>query len=100
MSFPFVAAILAPILHGLAAGVAHFLLLLPVLGFENKLNGIEYILGFAIGTVIAMTSYAIVLGKLSSYFKKEHDETFFKGIRFAGGLFAILIGFYWLYLTF
>jgi len=36
MSFPFVAAILAPILHGLAAGVAHFLLLLPVLGFEKN----------------------------------------------------------------
>jgi len=33
-------------LHGLA-GVAHFLLLLPVLWFENQLDGIQYIIGFA-----------------------------------------------------
>ncbi len=86
-------------LHGLA-GVAHFLLLLPILGFENKIEGIEYIIGFVVGTVIAMTSYTFVLSQFSSYIKEEHSEIFFKGIRFAGGLFAIIIGFYWLYLTF
>lgn len=86
-------------LHGLA-GVAHFLLLLPVLGFENQLDGIMYIGGFAIGTVLAMTTYALMLGKLTSYTKTQHSETFFRGIRFAGGLFAIVIGLYWLYLSF
>ena len=77
-------------LHGLA-GVAHFLLLLPVLGFENNLEGLQYIIGFAIGTVLAMSV---------SHSKHQHNDNFFKGIRFAGGLFAIVIGFYWLYLTF
>ncbi|PCI09762.1 MAG: hypothetical protein COB73_04700 [Flavobacteriaceae bacterium] len=86
-------------LHGLA-GVAHFLLLLPVLGFDDKLEGMQYIIGFAIGTVLAMSAYALILGKIATYSKQQHNETFFKGIRFAGGLFAIVIGFYWLYLSF
>lgn len=87
------------VIHGLA-GVAHFLLLLPVLGFDNKLDGIQYIIGFAIGTVLAMSSYAFVLGKIANFSKNQHNEAFFKGIRLAGGLFAIVIGFYWLYLSF
>ena len=86
-------------LHGLA-GVAHFLLLLPVLGFENQTQGIQYVIGFAVGTVLAMSMYALIVGKLAEYSKQQHNETFFKGIRFAGGLFAIVIGFYWLYMSF
>ncbi|WP_340066408.1 sulfite exporter TauE/SafE family protein [Ascidiimonas aurantiaca] len=85
-------------LHGLA-GVAHFLLLLPVLGFEDNLEGTQYIVGFAIGTVLAMSAYALILGKLTSYSKYQHSKNFFQGIRFAGGLFAIVIGIYWLYLS-
>lgn len=86
-------------LHGLA-GVAHFLLLLPALGFESQLESVTYIIGFAIGTIIAMTVYALVLDKIVSVTKQQNNELFFKGIRFAGGLFAVIIGFYWLYLTF
>lgn len=85
-------------LHGLA-GVAHFLLLLPVLGFENNFDAVQYIIGFAIGTVIAMSSYALILEKLSSLTKQQHNDMFFKGVRFAGGLFAIVIGVYWMYLS-
>lgn len=86
-------------LHGLA-GVAHFLLLLPVLGFEDNFEAIQYIVGFAIGTVLAMSSYALIIGKITSFSKNQPNENFFKGIRFAGGLFAIIIGIYWLYLSF
>ena len=87
------------LLHGLA-GIAHFLLLLPALSFESNYDGIQYIVGFAIGSVLAMTAYALILGKIASSSKEEHNTTFFRGIRFAGGLFAIVIGVYWLYLTF
>lgn len=86
-------------LHGLA-GVAHFILLLPILGFGSKIDGVQYIIGFAIGTVLAMSTYAFVIGKIATYSKKGHNDTFFKGIRFSGGLFAIVIGIYWLYLSF
>jgi ABC-type nickel/cobalt efflux system permease component RcnA len=86
-------------IHGLA-GVAHFLLLLPALSFKSNFEGVQYVTGFAIGTILAMSSYALILGKISNYTKNEHNNLFFKGMRFAGGLFAIIIGFYWLYLSF
>ena len=81
-------------IHGLA-GIAHFLLFLPVIGFESKFDSIKYIGGFAIGTVIAMVSFAMVVGRISDYSKKDHNDTFFKGIRLARGLFALIIGVYW-----
>ena len=85
-------------LHGLA-GVAHFLLLLPALGFESQLDSATYIVGFAIGTIIAMTFYALILGEITTLIQREYSNLFFKGVRLAGGLFALIIGFYWLYLT-
>ena len=87
------------IIHGLA-GVAHFILLLPVLAFETKSESIQYIIGFAIGTVSAMATYGFILGNIARYSKNVNHPLFFKGIQFAGGLFAIVIGLYWLYLTF
>ncbi len=84
-------------IHGLA-GIAHFLLLLPVLSFNSNFEGVQYILGFGIGTIIAMTTYALVLGKLTGISKQQHNDSFFKGIRLAGGLFAIIIGIYWIIL--
>ena len=82
------------VLHGLA-GIAHFLIFLPVLGFESRIDSILYIIGFALGTLIAMTSFAFIIGKISSSAKANHNETFFNGIRFAGGLIALIIGVYW-----
>ena len=83
-------------LHGLA-GIAHFLLFIPVASFETKMDSAMYLLGFAAGIVIAMTVFAFVIGKISSYAKGEHNDALFKGIRLAGGLFAIIIGFYWFF---
>lgn len=84
-------------LHGLA-GIAHFLLFIPVLSFDTRLDSISYVFGFAIGIIIAMTTFTIVIGKISSYSKNGHNEIFFKGIRLAGGLFAIVIGVYWMFI--
>jgi len=81
--------------HGLA-GVAHFLLFLPVIGFSSYVDSVKYIIGFAIGTLMAMVAFAMVIGKVASFSKQDHNETFFKGIRLAGGLFAFVIGVYWL----
>ena len=53
------------VLHGLA-GIAHFILLLPVLGFENQFDSIQYIIGFGLGTVLAMTIYTFLLGQLAN----------------------------------
>lgn len=83
-------------LHGLA-GIAHFLLFLPVLSFESQLDSIKYIVGFIIGTLLAMTSFAFVIGNIAAFAKQDHNEVFFKGIRLAGGLFAFVIGVYWFF---
>ncbi|WP_372765760.1 hypothetical protein [Lutibacter sp.] len=81
-------------IHGLA-GVAHFLLFLPVIGFTSKLDSAKYILGFGIGTLLAMISFAFVIGSMASFSKQNPNVSFFKGIRMAGGFFAFIIGIYW-----
>lgn len=82
-------------LHGLA-GIAHFLLFIPVASFDTKTDSAMYLFGFAAGIVIAMTVFALVIGRISTYAKNEHSDMLFKGIRLAGGLFAIIIGIYWM----
>ncbi|MCJ7466732.1 MAG: sulfite exporter TauE/SafE family protein [Maribacter sp.] len=85
-------------LHGLA-GIAHFLLFLPILSFKTQSDAIIYTMGFGAGIVLAMTVFAVIIGKVSSLAKNGHNEIFFKGIRLSGGLFAIIIGIYWIFST-
>ena len=82
------------ILHGLA-GIAHFILFLPLLGFENNLDAISYIAGFIIGIIAAMSLFTLIMGQISTFAKNEHNQVLYKCIRLAGGVFAIIIGFYW-----
>ncbi len=84
------------VLHGLA-GISHFILFIPIASFSNKLDSINYLIGFALGIIVAMTVFALIVGRISSYSKTEHNDALFKGIRFAGGLFAIIIGIYWMF---
>ncbi len=86
------------VLHGLA-GIAHFILLLPVLGFKKQTDSFEYILGFGFGTVVAMTVYTFVLGLISKHSKKKGGVSLFRVVRLASGVFALVVGFYWLYLS-
>ena len=83
------------ILHGFA-GIAHFLLFLPVFAFDTRFDSLSYVLGFGMGILVAMTTYAFIIGKLSSISKNAHNEVFFNGIRLAGGMFAVVIGVYWM----
>ncbi|HEY9220990.1 MAG TPA: hypothetical protein VIO43_05345 [Lutibacter sp.] len=89
-----VASLSVGFVHGLA-GVAHFLLFLPVIGFTSKLDSAKYIVGFGTGTLLAMISFAFIIGSFASYSNQKQNGTFFKGIRMAGGLFAFVIGIYW-----
>ncbi len=82
------------VIHGLA-GVAHFLLLLPVLSFNSNIESVQYILGFGVGTVAAMTVYAFLLGRFIGF--SHTNKKNLKAIRFAGGTFAIVVGVYWIF---
>ena len=89
-----VASLAVGVIHGFA-GIAHFLLFLPVFGFNATVNSVKYILGFVIGTLLAMISFAFVIGSITAFSKQDHNEVFFKGIQLAGGLFAFIVGIYW-----
>ncbi len=80
-------------IHGFA-GVSHFLLMLPVLGFSSKIQSVLYMIGFAIGTVIAMSFYATVIGKIKK--KQYAPSKIYYDFRFWGGLFAIGVGIFWI----
>ncbi len=88
-------AILVGIVHGFA-GIAHFVLLLPVLGFQSKLDSLQYIIGFAIGILIAMIVYTLVLGKLNNKHPNHHTKPFYSNLQFWGGVLAIVVGVYWI----
>lgn len=83
------------IIHGLA-GIAHLILLIPIFSFETT-EGINYIIGFAIGTLLAMTLYTFILGSITNYTKQKNKGQLFKGIRITSGLIAIIVGIYWLF---
>ena len=89
-----IASLTVGFVHGLA-GVAHFLLFLPVIGFTSKLDSAKYIVGFGMGTLLAMISFAFIIGSFATFSNQKQNGTFFKGIRMAGGLFAFVIGIYW-----
>lgn len=83
------------ILHGFA-GISHFILFLPVLGFNDNFTAAIYIFGFILGIVLAMVTFSIVAGRVAGFARNEHNQNLYKGIRLAGGIFAILIGIYWM----
>lgn len=83
------------VLHGLA-GVAHFILFLPILGFENNFDAGTYILGFMLGIILAMLTFSLIIGKIASFARNEHNQNLYRGIRMTGGIFAIVIGIYWM----
>lgn len=84
------------LLHGFA-GIAHFILLLPVLAFGDYFQGIRYMVGFALGTVAAMTLYTVLLGWTTSRFRNSDNGHAHRAIRLSGALFATAIGIFWLY---
>ncbi len=85
------------IIHGFA-GVSHFILMLPVLGYESKWQSIGYMIGFAVGIVAAMVLYVSILEKISkkSTGKSEKTLTY---LQYTGALAAIIIGVLWIFVN-
>jgi len=85
------------IIHGFA-GVSHFILMLPVLGYQSKWESIEYMVGFAIGIVTAMILYVSLLEKITNSSTKKSLNTL-KYLQYAGAFAAIFIGIFWIFQT-
>ncbi len=86
-------------IHGLA-GVSHIIALLPTLAFASKTGSFFYLLGFAAGTVTAMVGFSLIMGLIAHYTgrkKQPYAFTVFSGITAS---FAIIVGFYWIWLNY
>jgi ABC-type nickel/cobalt efflux system permease component RcnA len=84
------------VLHGFA-GIAHFILFLPLLSFKTNIQSVNYILGFAVGTIFAMSFFSFVIGLLSQKSAHASQPKLFDYFRYFAGAFAIIIGFYWIF---
>ncbi|MBJ7882002.1 urease accessory protein UreH domain-containing protein [Gelidibacter salicanalis] len=82
------------LVHGLA-GIAHFLLFLPVIGFASKTESVKYIFGFGVGTLLTMTIFAVVMGRIVAFSKRNYNQHLFQGIHMGSAVFAFLFGIYW-----
>ena len=85
------------IIHGFA-GISHFLIMLPVLGYDSDFDSAQYLIGFALGTVIAMAFFAWILGRLRGVPSHDHRPGFLKVMQWSGGIIAIVVGIAWLFL--
>jgi len=86
------------LLHGFA-GIAHFLLLLPALGFATINETLTYLIGFAIGTIVAMLAFTYLISYGINKYAKNHTPKFYRQIGTVSGLFALTIGVYWVVLN-
>ncbi len=95
----FISALLIGTLHGLA-GVSHLIGMLPTLAFPTMADSVYYLGGFAIGTIAAMVVFSILLGFISFKTDGAKNPVFFKSVRITGALASLLVGFYWISLSF
>lgn len=91
----FVSAISIGIIHGLA-GVSHIIGILPTLALPTKADAIIYLVGFAVGTILTMVIYSFILGIISYKSVSHHKHILYKRINAIGGIFAIVVGLYWI----
>jgi len=82
------------LIHGLA-GISHLLSILPTLALPTKVDAVIYLIGFALGTLLTMTGYAYIIGYSSHKSTYGKSPKAYRNIKLAGGLFALIIGFYW-----
>ncbi len=83
------------IIHGFA-GISHFILMLPVLGYKSTTDSIQYMIGFAFGIISAMIIYALIIDKISYSTQTSHNKKII-WLQYIGALFAFAIGIYWIF---
>jgi len=81
------------ILHGMA-GSSHFLGVLPALALPTGVAAVTYIGAFGVGTVVAMTAFAAVIGSVGGHVR--HGAALYRGMMRAAAMVAIAIGAFWL----
>ena len=80
------------ILHGIA-GSSHFLGVLPALALPTRGAAVTYIGAFGVGTVVAMTAFAAVIGSAGGHVR--HGAALYRGMMLAAATLAIAVGAFW-----
>lgn len=83
------------VLHGFA-GVSHIVSMLPTLAFETNFEAIQYLVGFAIGTIVAMLLFSFILGVIAKKATEKKKNTIVIGINLLLGLAAVVVGIIWI----
>ncbi len=86
------------LLHGLA-GTAHLLGVLPALLLPSRLAAILYVIAFGAGSIVAMTAFSWILGKLVYHLRPWGDRAY-RLLLGSCCTAAVLLGIYWCYAAF
>jgi len=92
-------ALLIGVVHGVS-GISHVFSILPTLAFPTRFEATIFLIGYAVGTIVIMLSFAYFIGYLSYKTSEARHERFFKILSTAGAFFAIGVGLVWIFLSF
>lgn len=81
------------VLHGIA-GSSHFLGVIPALALPTRAAAMTYIVGFGVGTVVAMTLFAAIIGLLAG--QARHRHSMHRALLATAAVLAIVVGGVWL----
>ena len=81
------------IVHGIA-GSSHFLGVLPALALPTRAASVTYIGAFGVGTVVAMTAFAAVIGSAGG--RLRPGASLHRAMMLTAATLAIAVGSYWL----
>ena len=84
------------VIHGLA-GVSHLIGLLPTLAYDTAWGSALYLLGFAAGTLVAMSLFSMLMGLLGKYTSQQKKDLTFRLINGIVGFSAIFVGVFWIW---
>jgi hypothetical protein len=85
------AAFAIGVLHGLA-GSSHFLGVLPALAMPTTLHAVSYLAAYGVGTVVAMSSFSWMVGRVAGRVALGAYRTLLGGCSLA----AVAVGGFWL----
>jgi ABC-type nickel/cobalt efflux system permease component RcnA len=86
-------------IHGIA-GVSHIIAILPTLALPSTYDSVAYLAGFTIGTITSMILFSVALGLLAQTTVRSKQKELFIGLKILGGIMAIAVGVFWIYLSF
>ncbi|MCX6243844.1 MAG: sulfite exporter TauE/SafE family protein [Bacteroidetes bacterium] len=88
-------ALIVGIVHGIS-GFSHLLAVLPALALPSMASAVFYLTGFAIGTILTMVLFALILGTVAYRSSLQKKSGFLFGFSLTGGILAITVGIFWI----